>query len=208
MRLEELLLGHGIWWPYVVTFAWTFVEGESFVLLMGFAAAQGILSAPILLLVAWLGSFCGDQTYFWIGRKFGLSLLRKHPRWQARADKALAHVRRHSTWFILTFRFIYGVRNFASLAIGISGVPWQRFLVLNLIAALVWAMTFVGAGYFSGRAMHRVMGQYAQEFSFAMLGGFAVLIAAVFLYHRWRHRRAEAKAVKLPAAAVPESDAR
>jgi membrane protein DedA with SNARE-associated domain len=208
MRLEEILLGHGAWWPYAVTFAWTFVEGESFVLLMGFAAAQGILSAPLLLLVAWLGSFCGDQTYFWVGRKFGLKLLARRPRWQARADKALAHVRRHSTWFILTFRFIYGVRNFASLAIGISGVPWRRFAPLNLVAALIWAVAFVGAGYFSGRAIQRLLGQYEQEFGLAVMAGFALLVIGMVMFNRFRHRRAEARLKKISPAALPESDAR
>ena len=207
MNLEHLLTGHGAW-PYVITFAWTFVEGESFVLVMGFAAAQGLISAPLLLLTAWMGSFCGDQTYFWIGRKFGLALLKRHPKWQARVDRALALVRRHSNWFILTFRFIYGIRNFASLAIGISGVSWKRFLVLNLFAALFWACTFVGAGYFSGRAMQRVLGEYAQEFSLAMLAGFALLAAGLFAFHHIRHRQAQARPAKIPTAALPDSDAR
>lgn len=190
--MHHLLTGHGPW-PYLVTFAWTFVEGESFVLFAGFAAAQGLLNLPLLLVAAWLGSFCGDQCYFWIGRTFGLKVLASRPNWRARVDKVLGFLRRYDVGFILTFRFIYGVRNFSSFAIGISGVGWLRFMALNLVAALIWAVAFVGAGYLSGRAMHRALGEYAERFSMAMLAGLAVLLVAAWLYHRWHRRRAEAK---------------
>src|SRR5579864_7258338 len=148
-------------WFYVVTFGWTFVEGETFVLVAGFAAAQGLLSAPLLLLAAWSGSFAGDQCYFWIGRRYGLRLLSHRPRWRERVDKALAWVKRYDKWFVLSFRFIYGIRNFSSFALGISGIGWRRFLVLNLVAALVWATVFVGAGFFCGRAFERMLGELA-----------------------------------------------
>jgi membrane protein DedA with SNARE-associated domain len=194
MNVHALLTGHGAW-PYLVTFAWTFVEGESFVLFAGFAAAQGLLSAPLILLAAWLGSFAGDQSYFWIGRRFGLALLSRRPSWRDRVDKVLGFVRRYDTWFILSFRFIYGVRNFSSFAIGISGVGWLRFLLLNLVAAFVWAVLFVGAGYLSGRAAHRALGHYAEKFSMVALGAFAAILIAVFIYNRVRRRRATADAL-------------
>jgi membrane protein DedA with SNARE-associated domain len=198
MDWQHYLTGHGAW-PYLVTFAWTFVEGESFVLFAGFAAAQGLLNIPLLLMAAWLGSFCGDQCYFWIARTVGLKLLARRPRWRARIDRVLALLRRYDIWFILSFRFIYGVRNFSSFAIGISGVPWLRFMVLNLIAALVWAASFVGIGYLSGRAANRALGHYAQKFSLAMLVLFAAFLIVVFIYHRLRQRRAEAKQARVMA---------
>src|SRR5665213_3430258 len=180
MHLQHFLLGHGPW-PYLVTFAWTFVEGESFVLFAGFAAAQGLVSAPLLLAAAWLGSFCGDQCYFWIGRTFGLKLLARRPNWRARIDRVLGLLRRYDIGFILTFRFIYGVRNFSSFAIGISGVPWPRFMFFNLIAAGVWAVVFVGAGYVSGRAAERALGHYAHKFTLVMLAAFAVILVTFFI---------------------------
>jgi membrane protein DedA with SNARE-associated domain len=206
MDWHHLLTGHGAW-PYLVTFAWTFVEGESFVLFAGFAAAQGLLNVPLLLAAAWLGSFCGDQCYFWIGRTFGLKLLARRPNWRARIDRVLALLRRYDVWFILSFRFIYGVRNFSSFAIGISGVAWLRFLVLNLIAALVWAVAFVGAGYLSGTAADRALGHYAQKFTLAMLAVFAAVLFIIFIYHRVRQRRVEGKQARLEAAHLPKLDA-
>jgi membrane protein DedA with SNARE-associated domain len=206
MNMAHILTGHGAW-PYLVTFAWTFVEGESFVLLAGFAAAQGMLNPPLLLLAAWLGSFCGDQCYFWIGRTFGARVLARRPRWRARVDRVLTFLRRYNVGFILTFRFIYGVRNFSSFAIGISGVGWLRFLLLNLVAALIWAVTFVGAGFLSGRVMHRALGDYAQQFSIAMLAVLAAILFSVWVFYRVKRYRTDARQPQIDATAAPKIDA-
>jgi len=187
MDVPRLIHEHGSLF-YLFTFAWTFVEGETFVLFAGFAAAQGLLSAPPLLLAAWLGSFAGDQCYFWIGRRFGLRLLSRRPLWSARVDSALGWVKRYDKWFILSFRFIYGVRNFSSFALGISGIDWRRFLIFNFTAAFLWAASFVGAGYFCGRAAERMLGELAEKVSIALLGIFIIVVIAVFVTQRVRNR--------------------
>jgi membrane protein DedA with SNARE-associated domain len=201
MDVPRLIHEHGSLF-YLFTFAWTFVEGETFVLFAGFAAAQGLLSAPPLLLAAWLGSFAGDQCYFWIGRRFGLRLLSRRPLWSARVDSALGWVKRYDKWFILSFRFIYGVRNFSSFALGISGIDWRRFLIFNFTAAFLWAASFVGAGYFCGRAAERMLGELAEKVSIALLGIFIVVVIAVFVTQRVRNRlkrqRREAAEVASP----------
>jgi membrane protein DedA with SNARE-associated domain len=81
MDIHRFIVEHGTL-SYLIAFAWTFFEGETFVLFAGFAASQGLLAWPLLLIAAWLGSFCGDQTYFWIGRHFGTGLLARQPKWQ------------------------------------------------------------------------------------------------------------------------------
>ncbi len=187
MDVPRLIHEHGSLF-YLFTFAWTFIEGETFVLFAGFAAAQGLLSAPLLLLAAWLGSFAGDQCYFWIGRRFGLRLLKRRPLWSARVDSALGWVKRYDKWFILSFRFIYGVRNFSSFALGISGIDWRRFLIFNFTAAFLWAASFIGAGYFCGRAAERMLGELAEKLSVILLGIFLVTVVAVFVTQRVRSR--------------------
>lgn len=189
MDMQELLRAYGLW-SYVVTFVWTFFEGETFVLFAAFAAAQGFLSAPTLLVAAWLGSFCGDQFYFWVGRRFGLRLLERRPAWRARVDRALGWLRRFDVGFILSFRFIYGVRNVASFALGISGIAWRRFLTFNFIAAGLWACTFVGVGYLAGQASEAILGDLAAKFRFVMLGIFAALVLGVTATVYLRRRRA------------------
>jgi membrane protein DedA with SNARE-associated domain len=177
-------------WFYAITFIWTFFEGETFVIIAASLAAQGYLDPLPLGICAWLGSFSGDQLYFFIGRRYGGVLLRRFPDWRHGVDAALDWLRRYSTYFVLGFRFTYGVRNFSSFAMGMSGLAWPRFFVLNLTAAAIWATTFVGAGYLLGRAFESVLGRLADSFPLVMLGVFAVSGTIVFLVHRAQKRKA------------------
>jgi membrane protein DedA with SNARE-associated domain len=207
MELDWLLAQSGPW-PYIITFVWTFFEGETFVLIAGFLAAQKHPEAGVylldwrwLLLAAWFGSFAGDQCYFWLGRHFGPRLLRRMPRWRRPVDEALAWLKRYNTGFILSFRFIYGVRNFASFAMGVSGLDWRRFLILNFLAAGVWATSFVGIGMIVGTLLKEVVGieTVAKYFTFIILGVLVFMFSAVFLVHRWQKRRMRLP----PGAAAP-----
>jgi membrane protein DedA with SNARE-associated domain len=196
MEVERLILDYGAW-SYAITFVWTFFEGETFVLLAGFVAAQGGLSAPFLVLAAWLGSFAGDQCYFWIGRHFGLRLMQRRRDWRVRVDAALGWLQRFDTAFILSFRFIYGVRNFSSFALGVSSIRWQRFLALNFVAAGIWATSFVGIGFFCGHTVASRMGRVAHEIGVNLVAIFIVVLCCGQVFHLLRRirRRRLAEAV-------------
>jgi membrane protein DedA with SNARE-associated domain len=126
-------------------------------------------------------------------------LLKRFPRWRGGVDNAFAWLKRYSTLFILTFRFIYGVRNFSSFALGMSGLNWQRFCGLNFIAAGIWAVAFVGTGYLFGHLFKSMLGNVARDFSLVMLAVFAAMFGAVYLVHRFQKRRLTVP----PAAGLP-----
>ena len=56
MDISQLIADNGACF-YLIAFIWTFLEGETFVLFAGFAAAQGLLNPVVLLAAVWLGSF-------------------------------------------------------------------------------------------------------------------------------------------------------
>src|SRR3954452_10360901 len=138
----QLIADYGVYF-YFLIFVWTFFEGETIVLFAAFAAAQGLLDPGLLVICAGLGSYLGDQCYFWLGRKYGVRLLQRFPSWRPGVASAMSWLERYDVWFILSFRFIYGVRNFSSFALGLSAVRSYRFLFLNFFAAMVWAAAFV-----------------------------------------------------------------
>ena len=197
MDLNHLIANNGACF-YLITLVWTFLEGETVVLFAGFAAAQGLVDPWLLLIAAWLGSFSGDQCYFWLGRQFGIRLLNRFPRWRQGVDSALYWLERYDAGFILSFRFIYGVRNFSSFALGLSAVHWQRFLRLNLLAAGLWAASFIAVGYFLGHAFRTVLGDIARSFSLVMLGVFVAIGTGMWLVHRLQRRRT----VRVPPGVV------
>ena len=55
-------------------------------------------------------------------------------RWQKSGDKALDHVRRHPDLWVLSFRFVYGLRTVMPVAIGLSGYPPARYLFSMALA--------------------------------------------------------------------------
>ena len=183
--MHQLVNDYGAW-IYALIFAWTFFEGETFVLFAGLAASKGYLDWGGVFFAAWLGSFAGDQLYFWIGRRWGTALLGRVPRWQTSVHTALDWLKRYDTWFILSFRFIYGVRNFASFAMGMSGLAPARFASLNLGAAFVWALAFSGFGFAFGQVFKHMLSDVAQIFSFVTLGIFVVAISVGGYLHRRR----------------------
>ena len=196
--------GHTLF--YGLTFLWTALEGETFVILAGYLAHKGLISFSLLVTFAWLGSFAGDQVYFYLGRRYGTRLITRFPRWRHGTDKALALIERNATWFILTFRFIYGIRNVSSFAVGMSHVSWRRFGVLNFTAAGLWAFAFAGFGYFAASAARRMFGTAPENVvTYFGLGALVVFCILVwFGLHRPAKQRAkrEARAAAEAAAAV------
>jgi len=64
VSLSGLIADYG----YVALFAGTLLEGETVLILAGFAAHQGYLQLHWVIGIALLGGFLGDQFYFWLGR--------------------------------------------------------------------------------------------------------------------------------------------
>lgn len=177
---------------YPLITAWTFVEGETVVIVTGILASEGRynIHVELLALAALTGSFFGDQLYYYIGRKHGAPLLKRWPKLTGKVDWAFDAVNRSPAIFILSFRWIYGVRNVAPFIVGIAGVPRVKYLVLNFIAAAIWAHSFAWGGYFMGRKLEEWLG----DSKWYVLGGFLVCMIAFGVFGAMSGRR------KAPAA--------
>lgn len=172
---------------YPLILVWTFIEGETVVILSGALASEHKynINVELLAVFAFAGSFAGDQLYYYIGRRYGTPLLNRWPTLGAKIDWAFQLVKTHPTLFILSFRFIYGVRNIAPFVIGISGVPRLRYMALNAVAALIWAHSFAWGGYFLGRVLEDWLG----DNKWYMLGCFVLIALAVGLYGYFGNKR-------------------
>lgn len=181
---------HGNWF-YVITFVWTFLEGETFVLFAGAAAAQDILDIRLLIAISWLGSYCGDQTYFYLGRRFGPGILKRFPKLQKGADKVAGLILKYDVAFILTYRFIYGLRNVSSFAMGLSGLDWKKFAFWNFWAAGIWAFTFSMVGFLFGEVLDNVLGHAIETVMLTLLGVIAVVYIGKQIWKKIKKNRGE-----------------
>ncbi len=174
MSLEALISSYG----YAAIAAGTFLEGETVLLLGGFAAHRGYLELPWVIVFAFAGTFFGDQLYYYLGRTQGKALLENRPRWKAKSDKILSLLDRHQTWFILGFRFLYGLRTLAPFLIGVSQIPPSRFITLNMIGAFLWALIIGTLGYFLGQTLELLLGDLRRYelMVFSVVIGCAILL--------------------------------
>ncbi len=179
---------------------WAFFEGETFVLFSAAAGHDNGLVNPWLLMVSvWLGSFAGDQLWFYLGRRVGTKALHKIPGAEKRLAVAFRFLDRYGTAFVLTFRFVYGIRNVSAVACGISGMSRTRFATLNFIAAGIWAATFVAAGWFLASWL-------GKKGVWWLLAGAGMLIFCVLVLKGWRVLRGERTRKAASAAALDRTN--
>lgn len=126
---------------------------------------------------------------FQLGRRYGRAWVAGKPALAAKVGRVTAWLDRYPNAIILGFRFVYGVRNTAPMAIALAGVPPARFAVLNAAAALIWATVGASAGYLFGNAVEAMLGDL-RRIEEQLLAA-AVLAAVLCLAYRFvRSRRA------------------
>ncbi len=120
------------------------------------ATAHGLPIVGVILAGAG-GAAAGTTAGFLIGRRGGVPLLlwigRRLRQDPVRIGRLRTEFARRGSGWIFIGRFITGVRNVTGLLAGASGMPFVRFLVVNLAAALVWAAVNALEYYWFGRAL-------------------------------------------------------
>ncbi len=172
MELQTLITHFG----YLAVLIGTFLEGETILIIAGFAAHRGFLSLPLVILFAFLGSVVGDQLYFIIGRKKGTAFLNKRPKLLPKVERFRALLNKYNTLTVISFRFIYGIRTVAPFVIGLSKISFLKFFILNLISGLVWAASIGFLGYIFGQAIEILIGDIKKYEVYILLAGIAVII--------------------------------
>jgi membrane protein DedA with SNARE-associated domain len=184
--IAELVQRYG----YLAVLVGTFLEGETVLVLAGYAAHRGYLQLPVVIALAFVGSLSGDQLMFWLGRHFGPRVLEGRPRWRAPVEGARAALDRRGAWLVLSFRFFYGFRNVTPFAIGTTGARARWFTPLNAAGAAIWAVTVAVAGYVFGEALTLVLTR-AHRYEEWIFGGIAAVGIIVWaLHHILRRRKA------------------
>ena len=151
--METFLQSYG----YLAIMLGTFLEGETILILGGLAAQRGYLDLTGVILAAFIGSLCGDQLFFYLGRRHSDFLMRR-PSWQANLARANRLIDRFQTPLILGFRFLYGLRTVTPFALGISRVPVWRFVLLNVLGAGIWAAAISTGGFLFGNVLEKILG--------------------------------------------------
>lgn len=141
-------------WGYWAVFLGSLIEGESVILTASFLAASGLLSIVKIMIVAFTGTLLADQTLFFFGYYYGEGILIKiknrFPRIEPYMQEGQRLIRKYETPYILSFRFLYGLRIISPVIIGSQKTPIKKFCVLNVVAAALWTLISCLGGYALG----------------------------------------------------------
>src|SRR3989344_8378846 len=158
-----------------------FLPGDSLLFVAGTLAANGILNLFFLFLVFVIAAILEDTVNYWISNYFGEQVFLRFVN-KDYIEKTKEFYKKHGGKTIIIARFIPIIRTFAPFIAGIGNMNYLRFLIFNVIGAIVWVGIFVFGGYYFGGI------SFVQEnLSFVLLG--IILVSLIFpLVEYFRHR--------------------
>jgi membrane protein DedA with SNARE-associated domain len=183
--LQSLIESYG----YLAVFFGCYLEGETVLVVAGFAAHMGYLSLPAVIATAAIAGFVGDQTLFWIGSRWGERIFAAHPKLARLRPRAKRVFDRYGAWAAFGLRFMVGMRLAGAITIGASGFPQRRFLPANAAGAIVWATAIGSAGYVFGQAFTLFL-ERARHLELAAFGVIALVAVAALYAMRRKQRKA------------------
>jgi membrane-associated protein len=156
------LVANASGWAYGIVFLLALLDAvlpivpsETAVITAGVVAGSGDLSLPVVVAAAAAGAFLGDNTAYWIGRRFGRAVVDRFfsgKKAHGRIEWAQDQLRDRGGQLIVVARFIPGGRTAVTLSAGLLRFSWRRFVAYDVVAAVVWAVYASLLGYFGGQA--------------------------------------------------------
>jgi membrane-associated protein len=135
-------------WAYLLVFAiaaldaiFPVVPSETVLITAAALAASGRLDLAAVFFAAAGGAALGDNAAYVIGRISSPTVRRltRARRAQAGMRWAERELRQRGATIIIVSRFVPGGRTGTMLAAGVTHLRWRRFVVLDLVAAVLWA---------------------------------------------------------------------
>jgi membrane-associated protein len=150
-------------WVYALLFLIIFVEtglvvmpflpGDSLLFVVGALCGTGHLSLPWVMGLLVVAAIAGDQLNYRIGRYFGPKVFQwENSRFFNRAafDRAHNFYETYGGITIVLARFMPFIRTFVPFVAGVAAMTPSRFVLFNVVGALIWICGLTGAGYLFG----------------------------------------------------------
>jgi membrane protein DedA with SNARE-associated domain len=184
-NILEFLVRHG----YVVLLGWVFVEqiglpipSVPLLLAAGALAGAGRMNIFIALSVAMFAALCADSLWYELGRIKGIAILQLLCKISLEPDSCVRRTEgvfsRQGSRSLIFAKFLPGVGAVAPPLAGVFHMRLARFMLFDAMGTLLWAGTFLGAGFVFSDQIEQIATHLAY------FGGHmgAVLLIAFTLY--------------------------
>ncbi|MBP6974842.1 MAG: DedA family protein [Candidatus Pacebacteria bacterium] len=167
----------------------TFIPGTIILLFFGFTAAAGDISLYGVILATAVGAILGDFISYFIGR-YGSSFIKENKGLlrisHIEIGKAFFH--KHGGKSVLLGRFISPIRQIIPFIAGAVYMPYRKFVILNVVGAFLWAISYILLGYYfgaNGELIDKVISRIGIVFTALIVG------AGIYFFNRRRGRKLE-----------------
>jgi membrane protein DedA with SNARE-associated domain len=147
--------------------------------------------APLILalLAPISGMMAFDPFWWWAGRRYGDRVTQvmatRSPRTARGVGRGMRLFHRFGGWTVVFAYFLPVPNNILYAMAGWAGLGLLRFIVLDLIGTMLWAVLNVGLGYALGARAVAVAGLISRY----SIAATVALIAGLILVGWWRNRR-------------------
>lgn len=169
------------------------IPGDLILALGGVYSSQAKMSLVGVIVVGSLAAICGESIGFWLGRRYGVRLVRRLPhlgRWLAeKLEASEEYFRKHGGKTVAIGRYATVAGAFIPFSAGAGRMRYARFLAFDIPAIIVWAIGITIFGYFFGKNLAFV-DRAISRFGYIVLGLVVVFFLGRWLWKRSRVRKA------------------
>jgi len=185
--MESFILHYLTWWHplgYVIVFVGMILEGDIILFTASFLTHQGFFDLGNMIFTVLAGVIIGDLLWYWLGiwinnKTFFLG------RWIRRLTKKIdSHLSERPFYAIFLYKFVYGLNHAVLLKLGMNGVPFTKFIKIDLAAIMLWTIIVGGLGYLSG-ASFLLLKHYFRFAEFALLAVLAFFFILGYFLERF-----------------------
>jgi membrane protein DedA with SNARE-associated domain len=169
--IAEILIEHGYW----ILLAWVLLDQLALpipalpmVLAAGALAGEGHLNLGVAIVIVMLGCIPANVFWYWLGIREGNKVLTLICFISLEPDACVSNTtslfHRYGTLSLLLSKFVPGLQTIAPPLAGLLGVSFWRFMAINTIGTLLYALAFLLPGYWAHEfiaEIGRVVADYA-----------------------------------------------
>jgi membrane protein DedA with SNARE-associated domain len=183
--MHEFIVTYG----YLALFLGSVLEGESILIAAGFLARGGYLKLPLVMLVAFAGTYLADMSIYFLARAKGEAVIARFPTARAYYPKVKSLFAKYGVWAIFVTRYLYGFRLAAAATLGLTRMKRGTYLPFNFLSCIIWAVIMGGLGYLFGASLEALIGQIKRYEKLVVLLIIILGLSGWLVRRLWSKRR-------------------
>lgn len=168
-----------------------FLPGDNLVFIAGLLCAMKPellnVSFPVLLISMMTAAIIGNMFGFWFGKKAGETLYKREDSFFFRKkhiEITKKYYEKHGGKTLIIGRFIPIIRTFAPILAGVIKIDFKKFMLYNIIGAVLWIGSIGSIAFYLGKEFPQV-----ENYLGYIFGTLIVLTAIPIFTAFWRGRK-------------------